>query len=117
MRVDSADCNDYLADVMGPATTVKYFRTWGASVTVLEELLGHDDTLSQADVLAAIDVAADRLGNTRAVCRRSYVHPRLVDDVDMDRLRDAWCAPAEPSISPGVNGRWCACSRTTGRRR
>ena len=92
VRVDSADCNDYLADVMGPATTVKYFRTWGASVTVLEALLEHDGALSQADVLAAIDEAADRLGNTRAVCRRSYVHPILIEDADVEVLREAWSA-------------------------
>jgi DNA topoisomerase-1 len=90
VRVDSADCNDYLADVMGPNTTVKSFRTWGATATVLEELAIRPDGLGPSDVLAAVDVAAERLGNTRAVCRRAYVHPALTDDLDEARLRDAW---------------------------
>ena len=90
VRVDSADCNEYLADVMGPDTTVKYFRTWGATATVLEELAGRPEGLATADVLSAVDLAAERLGNTRAVCRRSYVHPLLTDDLDEPRLRDAW---------------------------
>ena len=90
VRVDSADCNDYLADVMGPNTTVKSFRTWGATATVLEELAIRPDGLGPSDVLAAVDVAAERLGNTRAVCRRAYVHPALTDDLDEARLRVAW---------------------------
>jgi DNA topoisomerase-1 len=90
VRVDSADCNEYLADVMGPSTTVKYFRTWGATSTVLEELVARPEGLSQRDVLEAVDDAARQLGNTRAVCRRSYVHPLLTDDLDEDRLRSAW---------------------------
>lgn len=90
VRVDSKECNDYLADVVGPSTTVKYFRTWGATVAVLEQLIAGTDPVEESDVVAAVDVAADRLGNTRAVCRRSYVHPALTDDLDVDRLRAAW---------------------------
>jgi DNA topoisomerase I len=90
VRVDSADCNEYLADVAGPGTTVKYFRTWGATVTALEELVSHPAPLGTSEVLRAVDAAAEALGNTRAVCRRAYVHPVLTDDLDEDRLRAAW---------------------------
>lgn len=87
VRIDSADCNGYLADVVGEGVTVKYFRTWGATVTVLEELAAHalstaatpDGAEAAADraLLAAIDEAAARLGNTRTVCRNSYLHPAV----------------------------------------
>ena len=90
VRVDSSDCNDYLAAVMGPGTTVKYFRTWGASVAVLESLVDLGGTIRDPDILAAIDAAAARLGNTRAVCRRAYVHPTLTQDVDPAQLAAAW---------------------------
>lgn len=90
VRVDSADCNDYLADIAGAGTTVKYFRTWGATVTALEVLVERDGPLGDADLIEAIDRAAERLGNTRAVCRRSYVHPALTDSLDEERLRGAW---------------------------
>jgi DNA topoisomerase-1 len=90
VRVDSADCNEYLADVVGEGTTVKYFRTWGATVTALEALLEAESPWSDRHVLDAVDEAAARLGNTRAVCRRAYVHPSLTDDLDEERVRDAW---------------------------
>ncbi len=90
VRVDSADCNEYLAAVMGTGTTVKYFRTWGASVTALETLVEAGDPLDDAALLCAVDSAAARLGNTRAVCRRAYVHPLLTDDLDPPLLREAW---------------------------
>lgn len=100
VRVDSADCNEYLAAVTGAGTTVKYFRTWGASVTALEALVDAEDPIGDGDVLRAVDLAAERLGNTRAVCRRAYVHPLLTDDLDAPQVRDAWRgARSTPSMS------------------
>lgn len=100
VRVDSSDCNEYLSSIMGAGTTVKFFRTWGASVTALESLIGAGEAITDADVLAAVDEAAVRLGNTRAVCRRAYVHPSLTDDLDVELLRSAWSrARATSSMS------------------
>jgi DNA topoisomerase-1 len=90
VRIDSADCNDYLASVMGDGTTVKYFRTWGASVTVLQSIVEVGDQLDESDVVRAVDEAAQRLGNTRAVCRRAYVHPVLVEQPDPTAIAGAW---------------------------
>jgi DNA topoisomerase-1 len=92
VRVDSADCNEYLADVVGTGTTVKSFRTWGATVTALEALVEAPGPLGDREIVAAVDRAAERLGNTRAVCRRAYVHPALTDDLDEERVRDAWAS-------------------------
>ncbi|CAN5436927.1 DNA topoisomerase IB [soil metagenome] len=92
VRIDSADCNEYVATHAGEGATVKYFRTWGATVTVMEELAAVDPGGAGGDssVLAAIDVAADRLGNTRAVCRRAYVHPGVVEVFHDGTLTDLW---------------------------
>jgi DNA topoisomerase I len=92
VRIDSADCNEYLAGVAGDGVTVKYFRTWGATVAVVEALVAAPSPLSEPVVLAAIDDAAERLGNTRAVCRRSYVHPLVLDPATEAALRDAWAS-------------------------
>ncbi len=92
VRVDSADCNEYLAEVVGTGTTVKYFRTWGATVTALEALVSRPSPLEKADVLAAVDEAALRLGNTRAVCRRAYIHPSLTENLKEEAVREAWAA-------------------------
>jgi DNA topoisomerase I len=103
VRIDSADCNDYLAAVVAEGVTVKYFRTWGATVTVVNELVGApgDDPTGNGSggsgavdraLLAAIDRAASRLGNTRAVCRASYLHPLIADAHRSGDLIDLWRA-------------------------
>lgn len=43
-------------------------------------------------VLAAIDAAAEQLGNTRAVCRASYVHPDVLTAAASGHLQELWAA-------------------------
>jgi DNA topoisomerase-1 len=77
--ISSSDVNAYLSETPGGPFTAKDFRTWGASSQVLGELarnLGVED--ADERLRQAIDVAADRLGNTREICRDSYVHPRVI---------------------------------------
>ncbi len=91
-RVDSLHCNDYLRAVVGGTTTVKTFRTWGGSVTALEDLVHHDGKPTEKAVVEAIDAAASRLGNTRAVASRSYVHPAVPEAFLDGRLAKVWKA-------------------------
>jgi len=73
--VTAADVNDRLGDT----GTSRDFRIWGATVVVVEAFApGEVPTTGsgRSEVLAAIDLAAARLGNTRAVCRNSYVTRR-----------------------------------------
>lgn len=89
--VSSSDVNSYLSEALGGPFTAKDFRTWGASSLVVGELARADDTDDDEErIRAAIDVAADRLGNTRAVCRDSYVHPVVLDAVADGSLDSAW---------------------------
>ena len=81
--VTSGDVNAYLKDITGQNFTAKDFRTWAATVlcaTALDEL-DTVDSQGQAkkNVLKAIEAVAGVLGNTRAVCRKSYVHPAVMD--------------------------------------
>ena len=77
-KLTSSDINDYLRDAMGEEFTAKDFRTWSASVIVARELFdpAADPPPSPRE---AIRIAADELGNTPAVCQRSYVHPAVLD--------------------------------------
>ena len=80
--VDSSDVNSYLGEHCSPGVTTKTFRTWNATVRAAEALFiasQHDDTPSARVLNAAIDQVADHLGNTRSVCRGSYVHPAVVE--------------------------------------
>jgi DNA topoisomerase-1 len=81
--IGSDDVNEYLREVSGRDITAKDFRTWAGTVQVAAALAVCDEPTSAAagkrEVVAAIDAAAERLGNTRSVCRSSYVHPAVID--------------------------------------
>ena len=90
--VTSTDVNLYLAETAGPGITAKDFRTWGGTVVAAAALgLGEpptDDGAAEKAVLAAYDVAAQVLGNTRAVCRACYVHPVVPESYRSGRLHE-----------------------------
>lgn len=89
--VTSTDVNRYLSAVMGQRFTAKDFRTWGASAVVVTELAEMSPVIEGEEALRmAVDSAADRLGNTRAVCRDSYVHPGVVAAHEAGTLVPAW---------------------------
>lgn len=81
--VGSGDVNEYLQAIAGDDVSAKDFRTWGATVLAAQELHAMGDATSATGrkraVVASVRTAAGLLGNTVAVCRRSYVHPRVVD--------------------------------------
>jgi len=82
-RIDSDDVNDYLRQVTGDDFTAKDFRTWAGTVLAAQALSEVESYDSQAqakrNVVDAIEKVARKLGNTRSVCRRCYVHPAVVD--------------------------------------
>jgi DNA topoisomerase-1 len=80
--VRSEDVNDYLHTIAGESFTAKDFRTWAGTVLAARTLrdLGPASTVKalKANIVAAVDLTAARLGNTRAVCRASYIHPAVL---------------------------------------
>src|SRR6266511_3883216 len=80
--ISSDDVNAYLREITGRDLTAKDFRTWAGTMLAARELfrLGPAKTHREAErnMIRAIDAVAKRLGNTRAVCRKYYVHPGLV---------------------------------------
>jgi DNA topoisomerase-1 len=81
--IGSSDVNAYLQDVTGEEFTSKDFRTWAGTVlalTLLRECEAVDsERLAKKNIVAAIEQVASRLGNTRAVCRKCYVHPAVIE--------------------------------------
>ena len=89
--VTSSDVNTYLSEALGGAFTAKDMRTWGASALVTGELARNlDEPDPETRLLGAIDAAAERLGNTRAVCRSSYIHPDVVRANRGQQLPGIW---------------------------
>ncbi|MFL5403471.1 MAG: DNA topoisomerase IB [Gemmatimonadales bacterium] len=77
--IGSGDVNDYIRELSGQEFTAKDFRTWAGTLLAVAALteVGTWTTQRQAksNVLRAIDRVAEQLNNTRAVCRKYYVHP------------------------------------------
>jgi DNA topoisomerase-1 len=92
--VRSGDVNDYLRAHTGIDATAKTFRTWGATVHTASRLAALDspESTRQAarELNAVIDHVARLMGNTRAVCRRSYVHPLVVERFVEGTLSRLW---------------------------
>jgi DNA topoisomerase I len=80
--IGSSDVNDYLKEIAGEEISTKDFRTWAGSVYVASMLRGRvrrDERVGITHVAAAVRAASQQLGNTPAICRKSYVHPRVLD--------------------------------------
>jgi len=81
--IDSADVNAYLRLITGEDFTAKDVRTWAGTVLTACALWAYGASTSQTqakqNIVQAIDEVAKRLGNTRPVCRKCYVHPTVLD--------------------------------------
>jgi DNA topoisomerase-1 len=81
--VGSGDVNDYLRKISGQDFTAKDFRTWAGTALAAQALQEFQDFDSNAagkrNVTRAIERVAERLGNTQAICRKSYVHPAIIE--------------------------------------
>lgn len=81
--IGSEDVNAYLREAAGAGFTSKHFRTWAGTVAaaglLAETPLPETRTGAARSLNAVIDQVASRLGNTRAVCRAAYIHPRVIE--------------------------------------
>jgi DNA topoisomerase-1 len=107
--IGSHDVNAYLQEISGEEFTAKDFRTWHGTVTAAEALrdAGPSETKTEAKrhVKEAIERAAQHLGNTPAICRKSYVHPGVIDAYNTGALfqisdQDAVRTDAEFDLEP-----------------
>ena len=81
--IDSGDVNDYLREISGQEFTAKDFRTWAGTMLAVEALreVGPMATEREAKsaIVKAVDRVAEQLNNTRAVCRKYYIHPTVFE--------------------------------------
>jgi len=81
--------NDYIQSIVGENFTAKDFRTWAGTLlcSIALAMQGQAATKTQRkrNVRKAIVATAEQLGNTPAVCRSSYICPRLIDDYMIGR--------------------------------
>jgi DNA topoisomerase-1 len=91
--ITASDVNRYLREATGQAFTAKEFRTWQGTVRAAMHLLRCERGVSLAAgkraIRAAVEAASAHLGNTAAICRKSYVHPIV--------LKAFWTGHCTPS--------------------
>jgi DNA topoisomerase-1 len=79
--VTSNDVNEYLREIAGSEITAKDFRTWAGTVLAAKALQEYENFTSQRQakrfMVAAVESVAKKLGNTKAVCRKCYIHPEV----------------------------------------
>jgi DNA topoisomerase-1 len=75
--------HNYIKTISGGDFTAKDFRTWAGTIQAFlafKDLGGYQsESEMNKKIVAAIDTVAQQLGNTRAVCKKYYVHPVIID--------------------------------------
>jgi DNA topoisomerase-1 len=80
--ISSGDVNEYLRVATGIDLTAKDFRTWAGTVLAVVALgaLGAAvGAKAKRNIVKAVEQVSRNLGNTQAVCRKSYIHPAIID--------------------------------------
>ncbi|PWS26010.1 DNA topoisomerase I [Pedobacter yonginense] len=89
--IDSGKINNYIKEITGNDFTAKDFRTWGGTLEALRQFAKcsvdqHLPINSKKTIVNVLDCVAKKLGNTRAVCKSSYVYPLLLTAYEKDEL-------------------------------
>lgn len=88
--IDSGKINNYIKEITGSDFTAKDFRTWGGTLEALKQLaicsIDPVERPKNKIIVEVLDCVASKLGNTRAVCKSSYVYPLLLQSFEKDQL-------------------------------
>jgi DNA topoisomerase I len=88
--IDSEMINEYIHELSGEMFSAKDFRTWSATKIFFETLLElgyiEEEKENKKNILTGFDSAAEGLGNTRAVCRSYYVHPKVIETYETGEI-------------------------------
>lgn len=114
--VRSADVNAYIKEAAGDDYSAKDFRTWSATVLAATLLAGVDpppasQTARRRAVSGVVRRVAEHLGNTPAVCRASYIDPRVVDRFEHTQTIAPSLARLHDAASLDEQGLRCAVDR------
>lgn len=106
--IGSGDVNTYLREISGQEFTAKDFRTWGGSTFALETLAAMPfENISATDakrnVTQAVKATAAALGNTPAICRKYYIHPRVIEAYPDQNLAALIAAQPTPSTANALD--------------
>lgn len=107
-RLDSGEVNEYIrACCRDEDFTCKDFRTWAGTVhalNLLAEILPYGSiTECRRNIVGIIDTVANKLGNTRAVCKKYYIHPKIFEVYENGQL-EPWLKKLRAKNKKPANG-------------
>ncbi len=101
--IGSSDINALLEELTGQKFTAKDFRTWAGTVTAFTEFRSREPGTTDSETTRIVNevcaYTANVLGNTLAVCKRYYIHPRVVDAFASGKLGAVRAARARNGMS------------------
>ena len=90
--IDSGKVNNYIKEISGAEFSAKDFRTWAGTLKALECLSrfkpASDESEIKRNIVSVIEEVSKKLGNTRAICRKYYIHPGLIALYERSELTD-----------------------------
>ena len=98
--IDSALLNSYIKESTGPEFSAKDIRTWAGSVQAIEYHLSNKpegDDKSKPTTPALLDWVSGKLGNSRTICKKYYIHPALIEMCEEEQ--------ALPELKSNGNGK------------
>lgn len=105
--VRSEDINRYIREASGAEFSSKHFRTWGGTIHAVslfaQAELPENLTQQKRVMNKIVDKVAERLGNTRAVCRKCYIHPLVIEAWSDGRLGEMAQAKGRKRLIPGLD--------------
>jgi DNA topoisomerase-1 len=107
--IDSGMVNRYIKEATGGDFSAKDFRTWAGTLDILRAFKALGQAGSEADckknIIAALDEVSKKLGNTRTVCKKYYVHPgiiKLYEEQNLDKYLKELDAIEKPDDHSGL---------------
>jgi DNA topoisomerase-1 len=89
--IDSGMLNNYIKEITDQTFTAKDFRTWAGCLHFLLAFknleLNNQEAPTKTAVNEMLDFVSKKLGNTRTVCRKYYVHPRIIQLYEENKLK------------------------------
>jgi DNA topoisomerase-1 len=89
--IDSGKINQYIKEATGGDFTAKDFRTWAGTLNIISSFQTLDEAVSESEkkkkIVAAIDEVSVKLGNTRTVCKKYYIHPGIIRLYEENRFK------------------------------
>jgi DNA topoisomerase-1 len=106
-HIDSGMMNNYIKTYTGKDFSAKDFRTWAGSLQAIQCLRNFPECESDADIkkniLQMLDEVSSKLGNSRNICRKYYVHPGLIKLYEEKKLRN-YILQLDTEKLPAVQG-------------